>query len=131
MIRALGSSYVFHCDVRHDLVHRVEQLVARLLWDRLVNVHPHAGQLLLDRRPHVAEEGPRPGVSVGRCGLSRRRLRCRLVGLVGCVMVCGGHAGSHGSHRGHGVRDGRVELVGRCCRRGHAVELLTRVHVHG
>lgn len=125
MIGALGPADMFHCDVRHDFVHRIEQLVARLLGAGLLGVDPHARQLLLDRRPHVAEEGTRAGVSVGR-RLGRRL--GRLVSVVGRVVV------GHGRHRRHRVADGRVELVGRRRRRRHArhaVELLARVHFHG
>ena len=126
MVRTLGSTNVFHCDVRHDFVHRVEQLVARLLRAGLVRVDPHAGQFLFDRRAHVAEEGAGAGVGVGR-RLGRRlgRVMC----VMGRVMV------GHGRHGGHRVRYGRVELVGRRGRRRHprhAVELLgARIHFHG
>ena len=115
---------MFHCNVRHDFVHGIEQLVARLLGAGLVRVDPHAGQLLLDRRAHVAEEGSRAGVSVCRSlgsGLGR------LVSVMGRVVV--GH-GRHGRHR---VGDGRVELIGRGGGGRHArdaVELLTRIHFH-
>ena len=51
----LGPSHVLHCDVRHYLVHARECLAALLLchW---VWFNPLAGDLLLDRLAHVAEE---------------------------------------------------------------------------
>lgn len=124
MIGAFGATDVFHCDVRDDLVHGIEQLVARLLRTGLIGVDPHAGQLLFDGGTHVAEEGSRSGVSVRR-GLGGRL--GRLVSVMRRVVV------SHGRHGGHRVGDGRVELVGRRRGRRHsrdAVELLARIHFH-
>ncbi len=42
VIGALWSSDVFHCDMRHNFVHRIKQLVACLLRTRLIRVYPHA-----------------------------------------------------------------------------------------
>ena len=107
VIGALGPADVLHRDVRDDLVHRAEQLVARLLRVRLIGLDPHARQFLFHRRAHVAEER----------ALTRRRLGGHLVDVVRVVR--------DRRHRRHRIRNRRVELV-------RTVKLLarTRVHVH-
>jgi len=71
---ALGAADVFHRDVRNDFVHGAEHFGAHFARRQRLRLHPHAAQLLLQRRrlPHVAEEG---AVVVRR----RRRLRRRLL----------------------------------------------------
>lgn len=60
VVALLGPADVLHGDVRDHLVHGAERPVAGLFGSvHLILVDPFAGQLLLDRLPHVPEEGPR------------------------------------------------------------------------
>lgn len=59
--RALRSADMLHCQVRHNLVHRVEGLAARLA--RARPVHPQAAQVL--HWLHVPEERARLVAVVG------------------------------------------------------------------
>jgi hypothetical protein len=80
---ALGAADVFHRDVRDDFVHGAEHLGAHFARRQRLRLHPHAAQLLLQRRrlPHVPEEGAVVVVVRRR----RRRLRRRLVHRRGVV----------------------------------------------
>ncbi len=60
MVGLFRSPNVLHCDVGDDLVHCREGLVARFLGLWLVGFDPHTRMFLLDRRPHVPEEGAGP-----------------------------------------------------------------------
>ena len=111
MVGALGSAHVLHRDVGHDLMHGIEQLVARFL-AAAGFVDPQAAEFLLDGRPHVAEEGTGRGSVVAHAHT-----------------VVGAHGvPRYGRHPRHGM-----ELIGRCRCRHPAVELVghARVHVHG
>lgn len=72
---ALRAAHVLHGEVRHDLVHGGEQLVAHLARRRLLGVEPLAAHVAARRRAHVAQEGVRRG------GAQRRRLVGRLAPL--------------------------------------------------
>ena len=61
VVRDLRPAHVLHGQVGDNLVHRAEGLIAGLAGQRLVRLHPQAGDLLLHRLPHVTEER-----SVGR-----------------------------------------------------------------
>lgn len=60
VVALLWAADVLHRDVRYDLVHRAERFTTRLSGFWGVLVYPHTRVFLLDRRPHVAEEGPWP-----------------------------------------------------------------------
>ena len=47
---------MFHGEVGHYLMHRVESFIARFLGMRLVRLHPETSDLLLHGLPHVPEE---------------------------------------------------------------------------
>ena len=57
MVGLLRSTNVLDSQMRHNIVHGVERLVARFAWLRLQRVHPQTRVLLLDGTTHVAEEG--------------------------------------------------------------------------
>lgn len=63
MIRLLGSPNMLHCQVRHNLVHRIERLITRFTRLRLQRVDPQTRMLSLDWMSHVAEERASPVVS--------------------------------------------------------------------
>lgn len=108
VVRLLGPPHVLHRQVGHQLVHRAERFVARLLGvGQLLRLDPLADQLLLDRLPHVPKEGPGPVVRRGHIHvhgavavqLARRIVvgpRARHVAvLVGPTVHVSGEAQSH------------------------------------
>ena len=82
--RALGATDVFHCEVRHDLVHAVEELAALLARRRHVGLQPLAGHLLPHGLPHVPEEG---AVVRGHGGVVRGHVVVGLIVVLGAVVV--------------------------------------------
>lgn len=84
VVRALRAAHVLDGDVRHDLVHRAEDLVAGLPRGHLVAVDPQAGHLVLDGvGPQVPVEGPGGRLDV---------VVVRVVGVrEGVVVVSPGH----------------------------------------
>lgn len=89
MIALFRSTDVFNGDVRHDFVHRREDLVAWL--QRIVclcGIEPQTRQLLADRRcPDVAEEGSRTGNDVVHLVELRHRVVQRVWAQVMVVMM--------------------------------------------
>lgn len=91
---ALGAADVLHRDVRNDFVHGAEHFGAHFARRQRLRLHPHAAQLLFQRRrlPHVAEEGAvlrrrrRRLMMVHRRGVMNRELG---VGVAAVLMMFG------------------------------------------
>ena len=119
VVRLLRPADVLHGDVRDDLVHGREDLVAGLPGLRLLHVHPEARVLLLDGVAHEGVEGARAvrahvhavvvghgvhvaQVVVGVAEVVGARVRRHLVELVGAGV---------GEHLGVDVRAGEAAVV--------------------